>query len=95
MYDTNTLYIYIYIYVQNIAKLQRRFHNVSTTDSFQLTLRLNVSPSIRAQNTDNCRSFSRDLHIYVFNTLLPAHLSKNSRSSFRAASLRMFKLTLP
>lgn len=28
-------------------------------------------------------------------TLLPAHLSKNSRSSFRAASLNMFKFTLP
>lgn len=28
-------------------------------------------------------------------TLLPAHLSKNSRRSLRAASLKMFKLTLP
>jgi len=28
-------------------------------------------------------------------TLLPEHLSKNSRRSFRAASLKIFRFTLP
>lgn len=38
---------------------------------------------------------SGSIHLFVLTTLLPAHLSKNTLSSFRAASLKIFKFTRP
>lgn len=70
-----------------ICRLQMNFNNFITPSCWRWRARHGGAWTVSVSLS--CFPYS------IVVTLVPAHLSKNSRSSLRTASLKMFKFTLP